>query len=61
MTQKLLEILESKGITVPEHHKEMLIGQWEAYQELKAKSGVTGLAGYDIGLKHIPGGDDDES
>lgn len=57
MAQDILKVLEDKGIQVPEHHEEMLAGQWTAFQKLRATVDHSALADYDIGLTHVPGGD----
>lgn len=57
MSQNIIDVLENKGIRVPEHHVQLLIKQWEAFQQLKNNPNFTKLADQDIGLKNIPGGD----
>lgn len=57
MNQDIHQVLEEKGIQVPEHHKEMLEQQWQAFQKLRATVDQSALADYGIGLKHVPGGD----
>lgn len=57
MADQILKTLESKGIRVPEHHIQPLIAQWEAYQQMKKNADTVKHADYDIGLKHVPGGE----
>lgn len=56
MSESVIESLEKKGIVVPEHHIKTLVAQWEAYQQLRSSPYLEKLAEYDIGLKHLPGG-----
>jgi hypothetical protein len=57
VTQNILKTLENKGINVPEHHNQPLLAQWKAFQQLRSSPGLAKLVEYDIGLKHVPGGD----
>lgn len=57
VTQGIHQVLEKKGIQVPEHHKEMLAQQWQAIQKLRDTVDQSELADYGIGLAHVPGGD----
>ncbi|MBZ5202012.1 hypothetical protein HU147_12355 [Planomicrobium chinense] len=57
MAQDILKTLEDRGIDVPEHHVDMLVNQWAAFQKLRATVNQEELADYDIGLTHVPGGD----
>lgn len=53
----IFKVLKDRGIEVPDHHKEMLLGQWQAYSQLRERSELENLADDDIGLHHVPGGD----
>lgn len=57
MEQNIVQILKDKGIDVPEHHVEMLMNQWAAFEKMRATVDQAALADYDIGLTHVPGGD----
>lgn len=57
MAQDLVKALEERGIRVPEHHVDMLTGQWGAFEKLRTTVNQEELADYDIGLTHVPGGD----
>ena len=51
------EVLERKGIDVPEHHKEMLAGQMAGFEELRKTVNQEQLKDLDIALTHVPGGE----
>ena len=61
MTEFIFSILQNKGIEVPDHHRDMLLGQWQAFADLRERSGLEKLADEDIGLQHVPGSDRHES
>ena len=56
MAENIIKALENKGIKVPEHHIQLLLAQWEAFQQLKKNPYLTQLADDDIDLKFVPGG-----
>lgn len=56
MSENIFGILEKKGIAVPEHHIQLLMAQWQAYEQLKSNPNLEKLADQDIGLTHVPGG-----
>lgn len=51
------EVLERKGIDVPEHHKEMLQGQMAGFEELRKTVNQEQLKDVDMALTHMPGGE----
>lgn len=51
------EVLERKGIHVPDHHKEMLTGQMAGFEELRKTVNQEQLKDLDMALTHIPGGE----
>ncbi|OED33047.1 hypothetical protein BHE17_11525 [Planococcus maritimus] len=57
MTFDIHEILEKKGITVPEHHQDMLKAQMAGFEELRQTVDQDQLKDSDMALTHIPGGE----
>ncbi|MFB4163279.1 hypothetical protein ACE1TI_05450 [Alteribacillus sp. JSM 102045] len=57
MEEHILRTLEDKGIMVPKNHVQPLLAQWEAFEQLKKNLDKAMCADYDIGLTHVPGGD----
>jgi UDP-N-acetyl-D-mannosaminuronate dehydrogenase len=57
MAQSIHEVLEERGIHVPEHHKDMLLQQMQAFGQLRATVDQAALKDYDMALTHVPGGD----
>ncbi|MBT2581529.1 hypothetical protein [Planococcus sp. ISL-109] len=51
------EVLERKGIEVPEHHQEMLKGQMAGFEELRKTVNQEELKDLDMALTHVPGGE----
>ncbi|MCH6268040.1 hypothetical protein [Neobacillus citreus] len=60
MSERIIDHLKKKGIAVPEHHIQPLLAQWQAYEQLKSNPHLEKLADYNIGLKHVPGGNENE-
>lgn len=56
MNQDIFRALKNKGINVPEQHYRPLLAQWQAFQQLKSNPALSKFADFDIGLKHVPGG-----
>ncbi|QQK76485.1 hypothetical protein HUG15_13525 [Salicibibacter cibarius] len=57
MNPSIKEVLEGKGIEVPDEHLLILHARWEAIQSLGKESKTASLEDYDIALRNIPGGD----
>ncbi|RFU65258.1 hypothetical protein [Peribacillus glennii] len=57
MENEIVKVLEGKNIKVPEHHIQPLMAQWQGYLQLKKNVDAVKHADFDIGLKHVPGGD----
>ncbi|MDE4085972.1 hypothetical protein PO902_13085 [Planococcus maritimus] len=51
------EVLERKGINVPDHHKEMLTAQMAGFEELRKTVNQEQLKDLDMVLTHIPRGE----
>lgn len=57
MALDIHEILEKKGIIVPEHHQDMLKAQMAGFEELRQTVNQEQLKDFDMALTHIPGGE----
>jgi ribosomal protein L12E/L44/L45/RPP1/RPP2 len=57
VAENIIRTLENKGINVPEHHIQLLLAQWEAFQQIKNNPYLARLTDENIDLKYVPGGD----
>ncbi|MDN7241641.1 hypothetical protein QWY14_07540 [Planococcus sp. N028] len=57
MDQDIHQVLEERGIRVPEQHMEMLEQQMQAVSQLRATVDSSALKDFDMGLTHVPGGE----
>ena len=53
----ILDVLESKGVTVPREHLDELATRGLAIEDLKRETEQALLDDYDIALRNMPGGD----
>lgn len=60
LQEDIRKMLEHKGIHVSEERLEPLVLQWRSFQQLKSKLKSANLSDNNIGLIHVPGGEQNE-